>query len=80
MKTTYKILFLIIAMIGMFFIGKSLGDPNRKMTFGPQGDPKNCRAIIYKNYEGYVMEQYKAEEALSSIYRNCGDNGYSWGR
>lgn len=54
-------------------------DSNRDgPTFGNSGLPKNCRAIITANIEGWRERRFTAEEALGSIDRNCGRNGYSW--
>ena len=80
MRKAAILLGIFVLLVGTYYWGKSNGDPNEKMIFGDTGFPKNCRAIIYKNYEGYYLEEYTAEEALDSIYRNCGDNGYSWGQ
>lgn len=55
-------------------------DPNAKATYGDTGLPKNCRAIIQANIDGYRTKQYTADEVMFSIERNCGANGYSWGR
>ena len=55
-------------------------DPNAKPTFGSSGLPKNCRAIIQGNLDGWHSGHWTAEEALASIERNCGANGISWGR
>jgi hypothetical protein len=55
-------------------------DPNAKPTYGDTGLPKNCRAIIAVNIEGWRSKQYTAEEVLASIDRNCGAYGYSWGQ
>jgi hypothetical protein len=62
--------------IGFLMFGKN--DPNSKLEYGETGLPKNCRAIIKANYEGWYLEEYTAEEALGSINRNCGEFGYSW--
>lgn len=55
-------------------------DPNSKPTYGDTGLPKNCRAIVQANIDGYRSGQYTAGEAMGSLERNCGANGYSWGR
>lgn len=63
----------------LFIAAVSAGcDPNAKPTYGDSGAPKNCRAIIQANIEGWRSQQYSAEDALASIERNCGANGYSW--
>ena len=77
-----------LARLGCVFLGAILVsgcdqvqnafDPNSKPTYGNTGLPKNCRAIVGANIEGWRSKQYTAEEALNSINRNCGINGYSW--
>jgi hypothetical protein len=54
-------------------------DPNAKASYGDTGLPKNCRAIVQANIDGYRSGQSTAEEAMGSLERNCGANGYSWG-
>lgn len=53
-------------------------DKNAKLIYGETELPKNCRAIIATNVSGWRSGQYKPAEALESIDRNCGANGYSW--
>lgn len=55
-------------------------DPNAKPTYGDTGLPKNCRAIIQANVDGWRERRFTADGALNSIERNCGMHGYSWGR
>lgn len=55
-------------------------DPNAKATYGDTGLPKNCRAIVQANIDGWRNRQFSAQEAFGSIERNCGANGHSWGR
>jgi hypothetical protein len=54
-------------------------DSNAKPTYGDTGLPKNCRAIIQANVDGWRSGKWSAENALDSIERNCGAQGYSWG-
>lgn len=54
------------------------GDPNAQATYGDTGLPKNCRAIIQTNIASWKAGAFSAEDALVSIDRNCGENGYSW--
>lgn len=68
-------LLILGIIIGFLLRG---GDPNAKLRYGDTGFPKNCRAIIKANMDGYLLEEYKAEEALDSINRNCGEFGYAW--
>lgn len=66
-----------------FFAGVMVAparDINDRPTYGPTGLPKNCRAIIQANINGYRARQYTAEEVISSMERNCGVVGYSWGQ
>lgn len=67
----------IVFFLFFFLVGC---DPNAKLTFGETGLPKNCRAIIQANLDGWHSGEYSAEEALGSIERNCGKDGYSWGK
>lgn len=53
-------------------------DRNSAQTYGETGLPKNCRAIIAANIEGWRSGIYSPEEALESIDRNCGAEGHSW--
>ncbi len=60
-------------------------DPNATLTYNEFGDPKNCRAIIQMNLDGWRGpgwhgHRWTAEDALDHIERNCGRAGYSWGR
>ena len=55
-------------------------DPNAQPRYGEEtGLPKNCRAIVQANIDGYRSRQYTADEVISSLERNCGATGYSWG-
>ncbi|MDR6163509.1 hypothetical protein QE391_003137 [Pseudomonas fluorescens] len=56
------------------------GDPNSAPTYGDTGLPKNCRAFIQSSLDSWALKQYPADQIFSSISRNCGANGYSWGR
>ena len=56
-------------------------DPNAQPIYGEEtGLPKNCRAIVQANVDGYRAGQYTADAAMASIERNCGATGYSWGQ
>ena len=68
--------YLAITILSIFLIGCS--KPNSKPIYGDTGLPKNCRAIIQANIDGWRDKNYSAAEAFSSIERNCGANGYSW--
>lgn len=74
-----KYWWVIILIIISFYIGKSNGDPNKGFIYGETGLPRNCRAIITENIQGWNSGIYTAEESLGSIDRNCGAEGYSWG-
>lgn len=73
------ILTTLAALIGGFLLGKLFGDPNKYVSYGDTGLPRNCRAIITTNLNGYKFGEYTPSQALDSIDRNCGLNGYSWG-
>lgn len=66
--------YIIVAL--MLFVSSC--DSNSKIVYGKTGFPKNCRAIIKENIDGWRMQKYTAEDALNSIDRNCGEFGYSW--
>lgn len=55
-------------------------DPNSKPTYADSGLPVNCRALIAENIKGWRLGNYSAQEALNSIDRNCGADGYNWGK
>lgn len=59
--------------------GCKLGDPNEKLIYAESGLPVNCRALIAENIKGWRSRQYTPQEALESIDRNCGADGYNWG-
>lgn len=62
--------------------------PNSKPVYGDTGLPKNCRAIVKANIEEYRKIRASQEDyadqmvsidgVMSSLDRNCGENGYSW--
>jgi hypothetical protein len=76
MKTNIIIVLVLIIFYLLFF--KTEEDFNDGLRYGDTGLPQNCRAIVKANYEGWVLKDYTAEEALGSINRNCGEFGYSW--
>lgn len=55
-------------------------DGNSSLEYGESGFPKNCRALIKANIDGWHSGEFKAEDALSSIDRNCGEFGITWGK
>ena len=68
---------LVGALIG-YMLGYHFGIGNQSSKYGDTGFPKNCRALISDNLRGYFYGTYTADEALNSIDRNCGPNGYIW--
>ena len=70
-------IWLISILIG-FMLGYHFGIGNQLSKYGETGYPKNCRALISDNLKGFSSGGYTAEEALYSIDRNCGSNGYIW--
>ena len=70
---------MVILIILAYILGTKNGDPNKSLVYGDTGLPRNCRAIITGNINGWKYNEYTAEEALDSIERNCGAQGYSWG-
>lgn len=79
MKDLFKTIIIICVIWGIYCLGKANGDPNQKMIYGETGLPRNCRAIIDANIKGWQQGTYTANDALTSIDRNCGAIGYSWG-
>ncbi len=77
MKIIFSIIVVIIAA-AFYSLGYDNGIGNQEMRYGASGFPKNCRALIAVNVNGVFDEKYSAEEALHSIDRNCGANGYIW--
>lgn len=76
MKAT---LLSVAAAIALFGCGK-FGDPNERAVYAESGLPVNCRALIGENIKGWRSGHYKPQEALDSIDRNCGADGYNWGK
>jgi len=68
-----------IAML-LALISLTACDRNSDAIYGSTGLPKNCRAIIQSNVDGWHSHLYSAEEALGNIDRNCGADGLSWGQ
>lgn len=63
----------------MALVALTACDPNSKPTYADSGLPVNCRALIAENIKGWRQGNYTAQEALNSIDRNCGAEGYNWG-
>ena len=79
-KHKLLLILLLITNLIAIYLGTKYADKNTRLTYGNTGMPKNCRAIIAANIDGWRMGSYTAEEALGSIDRNCGVFGYSWGK
>ena len=69
---------ITIIVLSVYYVGYYSGIGNQTSKYGDSGLPKNCRALISENLKGYAQDYYAAEEALYSIDRNCGPNGYIW--
>lgn len=70
----------VAVVLALSLPGCGFLDPNREPTYGEKtGLPKNCRAIVQANIDGYRSGEFTADEAMASLERNCGANGYSWG-
>jgi hypothetical protein len=66
------------AIIG-FIVGRaiSMDTPNSKAEF-VNGLPSNCRALVQANIDGWRAGEYKAENIIASLERNCGAMGQLW--
>lgn len=78
MKKIIKYILFLIILITTYNIGFSNGIGNQSLNYGTSGFPKNCRALISENIGNYKNGNYTPVEALGSIDRNCGANGYIW--
>ncbi len=76
MRKSYLI--ATFAVLAAYYLGYNLGIGNQSAKYGNTGLPKNCRALIASNLQGFEHDSYTAEEALYSIDRNCGPNGLIW--
>lgn len=80
MSPKLKITAALALGIVVGYLMHPVDDLNAKPTYGSYGLPKNCRALIQANLEGYESGQFTAKEALASIDRNCGSDGQIWGK
>jgi hypothetical protein len=71
-------LLLIVLLTFTVGCGAPQHQDNSTLLYGTTGLPKNCRAIIKFNIDGYREDRYTAAEVVASIDRNCGEFGYSW--
>lgn len=69
-------IYIICLAIGVG-VGYFLFKDNTDLSYS-NGDPSNCRAIIAENIQGFNDGTFTADDALASIDRNCGKDGYSW--
>jgi len=72
-----KILIVAIICFGVGWYANQ--DTNQSSEYSNRGAPTNCRALIAENISGWNIDKYTAQDALDSIERNCGRNGYLWG-
>lgn len=74
-----KIIVLIISCFVSFLIGDYSSSENSYPLYSKEtGDPINCRALIESNISGVQEGHFSCEDAMHSINRNCGGDGYSW--
>lgn len=74
-----KVLLILFSLILLTLTACDNRSDNSKPLYNKEtGLPKNCRAIIKENIDGYHNGRYTADDALDSINRNCGEFGYSW--
>jgi hypothetical protein len=68
---------LVIGLIiGLILSGQQ--NTNKQLEYSDEGYPKNCRAIIKENIDGYRNGMYSTNEIINSINRNCGEFGQAW--
>lgn len=72
--------FVVVLILGVVIGRFSVADSNATLAYSPEGFPKNCRALIKANVDGWYAKQYAAGDILKSIDRNCGQHGQLWGR
>lgn len=72
------LIFIFVLIYLAYCFGFDHGIGNQEATYGKTGLPKNCKAIVAANVEGYYDGTFTMSEALNSINRNCGRYGYSW--
>lgn len=71
---------IVLGSVASALGGCKLGDPNAQPEFSESsGLPKNCRAIVQANIDGYRTGEFDADGVMDSLERNCGAHGYSWG-
>lgn len=64
-------IFVLGILAGWYFLGDTNGAP----TYGATGAPKNCRALIAANIDGWRSKVYTADAVLNSLDVHCGRNG-----
>lgn len=56
-------------------------DPNASATYGKEsGLPANCRAYVQVVIDSYRDKKYSADQSFNALERNCGANGWLWGK
>jgi hypothetical protein len=80
MKMGLIVAFTVGAVFGALMgYSSAPGNPNATVKYGEtSGLPRNCRAIVQLNIDGYKNKIYSADEVMSSLERNCGTYGMSW--
>jgi hypothetical protein len=74
-----SLILFILACLVSFVSGKLFFRDNTEPLYNTvTGDPINCRAIIEANAKGFQDKHFTCEDAMHSIVRNCGADGYSW--
>lgn len=69
---------LVTVAAALLLVGCCEGKNQRAEYGETTGLPKNCRAIVQANIDGYRAGTYTADEIISSLERNCGAHGYAW--
>jgi len=73
-----ELIYFIISISALLLFTGCNSHDNDHPAYGENGLPKNCRAIVKANINGYENGEFSAHDALEGINRNCGEFGYAW--
>lgn len=69
---------LIMIVISILPLLACSSDPNSEPEYGDSGLPSNCRSYIQFSIDAWRAGEYKGEETMNAIERNCGAHGSLW--